>query len=111
MKISVLVLLTTFSPAVCLAEDPAPVKPTPTPRVIILHHENMRKSLEKERMSLDRGYSAGKIDRGSYDKGIKEYKAGIDKYREEVRKAGGADKSGSKAAGEKKAESPSSSKK
>jgi hypothetical protein len=90
MKTSILVLLAGLSPVICMGEDPAPVKPTPTPRVIILHHEEMRKSLENDRVSLDKSYSAGKIDRGGYDKGIKEYKAGIDKYRRDSREAAGS---------------------
>jgi hypothetical protein len=74
------------------AEDPPPRStPIPTPRVIILYHEDLRINLENQRALTEKHFDAGKIDRQQYEKSMKEYKEGIEKYRSE-----GAAKSESK---------------
>jgi hypothetical protein len=93
------------------AQDPAPrATPIPTPRVIILYHEqeNFRKSLEKDRAGAEKSYDSGTMNRNQYDKSMKEYKEGIDKYRRESKDVPG---SGDRAKTESKSEPTSREKK
>jgi hypothetical protein len=71
---------------VCSAQEPRPT-PISTPRVIILLEKD-RHALERGRASADKDYRSGKIDKDAYGKCMKEYKAGIEKYRAETKAAG-----------------------
>jgi hypothetical protein len=76
-----------FPLAIICRAEPTPT-PVPTPRVIIL--EAKREQLEHDRTTTEKRYSAKELDRASYERGMKEYKSGIENYRHESRKAAGA---------------------